>query len=52
MPIVRKANNSSLGRLLIERWGDLNRWWTKEDPDKKSWIMWDLALIAAIASPK
>jgi inosine-uridine nucleoside N-ribohydrolase len=46
------TNNSSLGRLLIERWGNFNRWWTKEDPDKKSWIMWDLALIEAISSPK
>ena len=46
------TNNSSLGRLLIERWENFNRWWTKEDPDKKSWIMWDLALIEAIASPK
>ena len=46
------TNNSSLGRLLIERWGNFNRWWTKEDPDKKSWIIWDLALIEAIASPK
>jgi len=46
------SNNSSLGRLLIKRWETFNRWWTKEDSDKNKWIMWDLALIEAIASPK
>ena len=46
------SNNSSLGSLLINRWESFNRWWTKEDPDKKKWIMWDLALIEAIANPK
>ena len=46
------SNNSSLGSLLINRWESYNRWWTKEDPDKNKWIMWDLALIEAIASPK
>ena len=46
------SNNSSLGSLLINRWKSFNRWWTKEDPDKKKWIMWDLALIEAIANPK
>jgi len=45
-------NNSPLGILLIERWETFNRWWTKEDPNKTSWIMWDLALIEAIASPE
>ena len=46
------SNNSTLGSLLINRWKSFNRWWTKEDPDKKKWIMWDLALIEAIANPK
>ena len=36
------SNNSTLGSLLINRWKSFNRWWTKEDPDKKKWIMWEI----------
>jgi len=37
---------------LVSRWETFHRWWTKEDPQKKSWIMWDLALIEALARPE
>ncbi len=37
---------------LVSRWETYHRWWTKEDPQKKSWIMWDLALIEALARPE
>ena len=33
---------------LVDRWESYTRWWTKEDPEKKSWIMWDLAIIEAL----
>ena len=36
---------------LVQRWDTYERWWTKEDPEKKSWIMWDVAIIEALAHP-
>ncbi|MEP2280939.1 nucleoside hydrolase, partial [Maribacter sp.] len=42
-------NRKGISELLINRWETYNRWWTKEDPDKKSWIMWDVAIIEALA---
>jgi hypothetical protein len=37
---------------LVERWESYERWWTKEDPEKKSWIMWDVAIIEALINPE
>ncbi|MBC8768248.1 nucleoside hydrolase [Arenibacter sp. BSSL-BM3] len=37
---------------LINRWETYERWWTKEDPEKSSWIMWDVAIIEALARPE
>lgn len=37
---------------LVSRWENYHRWWTKEDPEKNRWIMWDLALIEALACPE
>jgi hypothetical protein len=37
---------------LWERWNSYNRWWTAEDPDKTSWIMWDVAIIEAMIHPE
>ena len=37
---------------LVNRWETYERWWTKEDPEKKSWIMWDVAIIEALVNPK
>ncbi|MBM1104701.1 nucleoside hydrolase [Aurantibacter crassamenti] len=34
--------------LLVNRWETYDRWWTKEDPEKQKWIMWDLAIIEAL----
>jgi len=36
---------------LVERWENYERWWTKEDPEKKQWIMWDIAIVEALAHP-
>lgn len=36
---------------LVDRWETYERWWTKEDPEKKSWIMWDVAIIEALVDP-
>jgi len=50
----RKSNgkyltgNSGIGQLLVDRWDSYTRWWTKEDPEKEKWIMWDVAIIEAL----
>ena len=41
----------SIADYLVKRWETYTRWWTKEDPGKNRWIMWDLALIEALARP-
>ena len=43
--------NKGLGSYLIDRWENYDRWWTKKDPEKNKWIMWDLALIEAVINP-
>ncbi|WP_430968545.1 nucleoside hydrolase [Spongiimicrobium sp. 2-473A-2-J] len=37
---------------LVERWENYERWWTQKDSEKKRWIMWDLAIIEALAHPE
>jgi len=36
---------------LVDRWNTYERWWTKEDPEKLEWIMWDVAIIEALIHP-
>jgi len=43
---------SELGDYLIARWDNHKRWWTRNDPEKKTWIMWDLAIIQALINPE
>lgn len=45
-------NKGGISDYLINRWETYERWWTKEDPEKKSWIMWDVAIIEALAHPE
>lgn len=47
---VYLSNNNSLGSYLIDRWDSYDRWWDDEDKGKKQWIMWDIAIIEAIAN--
>ncbi len=44
------SNNNSLGSYLINRWDSYERWWADEDKEKKQWIMWDVAMIEAVAN--
>ena len=37
---------------LVKRWETFNRHWQKEDPEKTRWIMWDVAIIEALANPE
>ena len=38
--------------ILVNRWDTYNRWWTKKDPKKTAWIMWDVAIIEALIHPE
>jgi len=46
------TGKEGLGEYLIDRWETYERWWTDEDPKKKKWIMWDLAIIEALIHPE
>ena len=48
----KNLGNNKLGNFIKKRWNNYKRWWTSEDPEQKKWIMWDLALIEAIANPE
>jgi len=37
---------------LVNRWETYERWWTKEDPKKLKWVMWDVAIIEALIHPE
>ena len=45
-------NKDGISDYLINRWETYQRWWTKDDPEKNSWIMWDVAIIEALANPE
>ena len=47
-----KLGNNILGKYIKERWESYERWWTKNDLEKKRWIMWDLAIIQALVHPE
>ena len=48
----KHLKNIGLGKYLRKRWNSYKRWWTLKDPNKKRWIMWDLAIIEALANPE
>ncbi len=37
---------------LVNRWENFDRFWQKEDTEKTKWIMWDVAIIEALANPE
>lgn len=43
---------AGIKKLLVDRWETYERWWTKEDPEKKQWVMWDVAIIEALICPE
>lgn len=45
-------NKDGIAEYLINRWESFDRWWTKVDPEKKEWVMWDVAIIEALAHPE
>lgn len=49
--VFSKLNNyDKLGLYFINRWESYKRWWTKIDHENNKWIMWDVALVEAIAN--
>jgi purine nucleosidase len=36
---------------LVNRWETYDRFWQESDKEKKHWIMWDVAIILALAYP-
>jgi len=45
-------DSGEIGKYLMNRWNTYDRWWTEEDPEKTKWIMWDVAIIEALARPE
>ena len=37
---------------LVNRWETFDRYWQEADKEKRHWIMWDVAIILAIAAPE
>ena len=37
---------------LVNRWESYDRWFSSQDKEKTKWIMWDVALIEAMAKPE
>jgi hypothetical protein len=48
----KNLGDNPLGLYLKNRWSTFKRWWTDKDPEQKRWIMWDLAIIEALANPQ
>ncbi|MDG2448145.1 MAG: nucleoside hydrolase, partial [Saprospiraceae bacterium] len=42
----------SIKSSLFNRWLNHKRWWKDEDPHKKEWTMWDVAIIEALIHPE
>lgn len=50
--LLNKFPANEVQKYLVNRWNDYDRWWTEKDPEKKHWIMWDVAIIEAIIHPQ
>lgn len=42
---------AGIGNYLVGRWESYDRFWQKTDKEKRNWIMWDVAIIEALAQP-
>jgi len=40
-----------IAHYLVNRWESYDRWFDKVDLKKEKWIMWDVAIIEALANP-
>ena len=49
---IHLKSKEGIGDYLVNRWESYDRFWDKSDPEKKKWIMWDVAIIEALANPE
>ncbi|WP_299779682.1 nucleoside hydrolase [uncultured Formosa sp.] len=49
---MQLKGKGDMPEYLVNRWETYNRWWTKKDPEKTAWIMWDVAIIEALIHPE
>ena len=47
----RLKGKGGVADYLVDRWDSYTRWWTQQDPEKSHWIMWDVAIVEALARP-
>ncbi len=45
-------NRGGIGNYLIDRWENYDRFWQATDREKTKWIMWDVAILQALAYPE
>lgn len=45
-------NRGGIGDYLIDRWDNYDRFWQETDKEKTKWIMWDVAILMALAYPE
>jgi len=45
-------NRGGIGDYLIDRWDNYDRFWQATDKEKTKWIMWDVAILVALAYPE
>jgi len=45
-------NRGGIGDYLIDRWETYDRFWQETDKEKTKWIMWDVAILEALAYPE
>ena len=45
-------NRGGIGDYLINRWESYDRFWQETDKEKTKWIMWDVAILEALAYPE
>ena len=41
-----------IGDYLIDRWESYDRFWQATDKEKTKWVMWDVAILEALAYPE
>ncbi len=51
MDVLLKGRGG-IGDYLIDRWEKYDRFWQETDKEKTKWIMWDVAILEALAYPE
>ncbi len=53
-PVMDKLlkGRGGIGDYLIDRWESYDRFWQATDKEKTKWVMWDVAILEALAYPE